>query len=398
MKAIDFYKTLVASLDYCVNEDGSMSMADYFGSQPIIIENEGIKKRLHLPTKEVLAAYDRETQLLFHPLSEYITIGESDVFKSLKAAVRLVLITRIANLVESLAILGTSTDLHGRMTPSQLMFLEHIAGIDDNSVNKLKDVLVKTLDTDPTKTLLSIFMTRDTVVGETKYPRVCNVSFPFMKVLTEAAETTESKRRVFDTDVRKKTPDDIKIWKGIFNYIFPDCSVAGTYSKGSDHYAPYFGSLLEVYYEIQSRINIVISEFSSFLTMNEYIKLVDLKWYGIFNSGTVVNDLPNLGGNKGGAIEREVVKPISDIDTPPWDTSIPNTTLNVPTPKPAGLGIEEIRRQREALARGDRPQHYPQQTNHGYQPPPQPNRGNYPQQPSRGLSIPSPGGNWRDLV
>lgn len=328
MKAAEFYRILAESLDITIDDSGGLSTPKYVGNQPLMVETDGVKKRLFMPTTEVLRDYDKDRQVMFHPLSEFITIGESEVFKVLKLSVRLALITRISALAEAMAIIGTDTSLHSRMNPSQIRFLESVAGIDDKSVAKFRDVLGESVTEDPTKTLVSIFMTRDDTLGDTKYPRVCNITFPLMGILATAHDTTDGSRKVFNVDARKKTPDDVKIWMGLLNYILPDIETKGHYSRGSDHYAPYLASLLESYYAIQSQLNLVISEFNSFLTTTDSVKLVDLKWYGVLKTGTVINDLPNFNGNKGGMIEAN--KP--SIPAPLHDSRV----------GPAGGGIDDL--------------------------------------------------------
>jgi hypothetical protein len=319
-----------------VETDGGLYMPDWLGKLPLTVTMDDTRKLAYLPTEQVLRDYDKDKQVLFHPLSEYVTIGESDVFKLLKMSVRLALVTRIAGLMETLAILGTSTEFHDRMNSNQIKLLESMAGIDDKSVSKLRSVLDKGI-ADTTNSILGIFMTRDDELDGNKYPRVCNITFPIVGVLNKAYNTTDGNRKVFDIDVRKKTPDDIKIWLGLFNYVLPGLEEKGTYSRGSAHYAPYLGALLESYYDIQSRLNLIVSEFSSFIIPSDNVKIVDLKWYGMFKSGSVFNDLPNLSGNKGGVIEAPkptVPKGLYDISVSSSAPSNTVDTLYQPTPTP----------------------------------------------------------------
>lgn len=362
MKAVEFYRILAESLDITIDDSGGLSTPKHLGGQPLMVESDGIKKRVFLPTDAVLRDYDKERQVMFHPLSEFITIGESDVFKMLKMAVRLALITRISALAEVMAIIGTDTNLHSRMTPSQIRFLEAVAGIDDKSVSKFRDVLTETVTEDPTKTLVSIFMTREDNLGDTKYPRVCNINFPIMGILAEAHNSSDTTRKVFGIDVRKKTPDDIKIWMGLLNYILPNIEVKGSYSRGSDHYAPYLAALLEGYYAVQSQLNLVIGEFSSFITVTDTVKLVDLKWYGVFKTGAVINDLPNFSGNKGGMIESPqpaTPAPLHDSRVAPAGGGIDDRVGNISrtissippwdedTDSSDGLSMDEWRRRKQ---------------------------------------------------
>lgn len=370
MKAVEFYRILAESLDITIDDTGGLSTPKYTGTLPLMVDIEGTKKRLFLPTDTVLRDYDKDRQVMFHPLSEFITIGESDVFKILKMSVRLALITRISALAEAMAIIGTDTNLHGRMTPSQIRFLESVAGIDDKSVVKFRDVLGNAVSDDPTKTLVSIFMTRDDTLGDTKYPRICNVAFPLMGILEGALDSTESPRKVFNVDARKKTPDDVKIWSGLLSYILPDIGTKGHYSRGSDHYAPYLAALLESYHAIQSQLNLVVGEFSSFLTMTDTVKLVDLKWYGVFKTGAVINDLPNFNGNKGGMIEAAkpaIPAPLHDSRMTPAGGGIDDLVRDIlPTPRDyppeedtsGAISVEEWRR-RSQQQQGHYPNHTP---------------------------------------
>ena len=157
MKAVEWYKILLESLDIVVETDGGLYMPDWLGRLPLTVTMDDTRKLAYLPTEQVLRDYDKDKQVLFHPLSEYVTIGESDVFKLLKMSVRLALVTRIAGLMETLAILGTSTEFHDRMNSNQIKLLESMAGIDDKSVSKLRSVLDKGI-ADTTNSILGIFM------------------------------------------------------------------------------------------------------------------------------------------------------------------------------------------------------------------------------------------------
>lgn len=390
MKAVDWYRTLLESLDAVVEEDGSIYLPESVGKSPLMVEIEKVSKPVFLPTDAVLRDYDKTRQVLFHPLSEFVTVGESDIFKLLKMLVRLALITRITTLVETLAILGTSTEFHGRFNSNQLKLLEAMAGIDEKSVAKFRSVLQKGFTEDPTLTTVSLFMTRDDTLGEVKYPRVCNVAFPITGVLNKAYTSADPSRKVLDVDVRKKTPDDIKIWLGLLNYTLPGIEEKGTYSRGSDHYAPYLGALLESYFAVQSRLNEVLSEFSSFIITTDVVKLVDLKWYGVFKSGSVFNDLPNLSGNKGGMVEAPKPKiPPKLFDStvvsagPPAEETIyrtqqPLETYHYDTPQQqhhheeqvsnGGMSVAEWRRLTAEKQNAYQPHHQPQRAS-SYHPP-----------------------------
>ena len=80
MKLLDFYTRMVNAMGMIINDDGRVSAGGFEPHPPIMIEN----RRLCMPTDTVLAEKNLDECVVFHPLCEMVTRGESEVLSAIK--------------------------------------------------------------------------------------------------------------------------------------------------------------------------------------------------------------------------------------------------------------------------------------------------------------------------
>ena len=325
----DLYRAILTALGVKVNEKSMLSYMDV----PCMVD----KKRLCLPTPDVLGASDWGNVIAFHPLAENTLRGESKVFKHLRN-LTLVRLTEVCTfLMETLIRLAAETDNHKLLTPAQVSRLSSLEKADNKTLDFLMELRNK-IKIEGEYRLVNIYMKRNGELDGKTYSRVAVVTFPLYDALCSTDE------KVFGVANMRKTIDRV-VLRNLFELILPKIKEPNGYSYGSNsQIAPYFDALMQAYANIMRDLNPVTWEFRKYLkdTPDLHQNLEFMECFD--NLAFYRGQIPVLNGNDGeiAAVGIEQAKeeaaksvsaPASSIAAPPASivSSSPEKAIEAPT-------------------------------------------------------------------
>ena len=143
MEILDIYKSLLSNAGMTANEQGfiSMSLAG-MEEQPVLIKG----KRLVMPTEKQLSNGDFSKRVVFQPLSESISRGESEVVTSFREHLnaRINFITGYVSIC--LLTLATNVQKHKELNPEQLEMLLKIKDADEGTLERFQKITERMID------------------------------------------------------------------------------------------------------------------------------------------------------------------------------------------------------------------------------------------------------------
>lgn len=229
-KVLEFYKALLATFDIIADDNGLLSHKT--SGAPIMIDG----KRLAIPTNANIKLAGRNELVMFHPLSENVFEGMSEVFIELRHIVTAKLHKIIAYTAHTLLKLVLDKASHEGLSNKQMATISSLSDVDEKFVDSFKKLINK-LEVTGNKQLLNLFMKYGGELNGEKYMRVAYVSFPLLELIDSSEDYI-----IHDVKFRKK---DMAILKTVFTVIVPKAFEENAYSAGSNSsISPYFVSLL----------------------------------------------------------------------------------------------------------------------------------------------------------
>jgi len=287
MKIQDFYKQVLTSLNFTVDDEGLVSFVapdPDATPRPVAIDN----KRLVLPTDALLKrGFGSELQP-FHPIAENIARkGVSPVLGKLQQTAKAMVAHHVMELCEQLLIVAAEPSLHKDLPPECSEYLKKVPQADKKAVTKFQEIVKRAIRKNQ---LISIYLKNGGKIEGEKFNRVCVVRFPIMDHL----ETDEDD--ILGVSVRKK---DIKTFNALMHYVVPMGDSPETYSAGSNsRVSPFFDAFLKAYAKIGKQINKQIHRFAKPLTLD--LQPIDLTYEKTLPKlGEFYNKIPSLPGNEG---------------------------------------------------------------------------------------------------
>lgn len=300
MEIRSLYKAILEAIGLKVNENGEIVMMLGDVETSSCIDN----KQLVLPTQELLRKGIGDEYIAFHPISENIVRGESEVIKKLKTHVIFRISEIVINLMQDLIGAAADKDYHKKLSPSQTEILT----LAPNADSKTVAVFEKIFDSSTIvgeKKIFSLYIKRGGEWKGNKYNRVAKAHFS----ITD--EFDNGSLEIFGIKMKKA---DKEAFKKLFEYIVPKCESHEEYVYGSNSKtAPNFHCLLKLFCKVVANTNKIVNKYKKHLSDPEHL-LVDISWEKELEDLSVYKDLiPTLKGNEGvGEVEsEETVKPKS---------------------------------------------------------------------------------------
>lgn len=317
------------------------------------------KKRVVLPTSEHLRESSDST-IVYHPLSENITRGQSDMIKALRDTIMFKLTYNAVALLSELGRVAATDSEHKRLDASSSEYLKAMREMDEKTYDFLKKVLMK-IGAEPEKRLVSVSL-RKAEEGE-GVRRAVKFSFPVMDALLE-----NDKDLLGVKYPSKKARANLI---ALFEVILGNDEERASYDFGSKNLtAPYFHALMSGFYNVATRLNGVAKKHKKLLGNDFYEELqIDLSWYEAMDDlGDLRKKVPPQEGNEGEIIvstkkERErvadklatrIAPPVREqaatrnareekIDLP-WDddAKAPVTTVRGDAPRREGKSLDDF--------------------------------------------------------
>lgn len=314
MSLIDLYTAVLDSAMYKVDEDGQVLTG--IGKNMSVAEING--RKVVLP-KDQLLRNPSEENVFFHPLSEQMTRGESEVFRFLRRTAILKLSTAISTIGFGILKLQEHPELQRKMKSEQQDFIKGILDTDKDSALTWCKMNLHPIQVNPVRTdtwPVDIFIKRNGQFDGKNFRRVAIVSFPaFEKVMG-------GEKFVKGSGAEEKVlfrPKDYLMFQQVTKAIFPGCESPGLvdYNVGYDGtLAPYFIAFFKSYRLIAKRLNYILDLFKDMFIAASVEDVesarIDLTWMEIFDTDEGMDHLsklarrvPALQGNIGSVDGRE---------------------------------------------------------------------------------------------
>lgn len=275
MDIIELYKSILNCAGMTVVDDDFISIKYDTIVDPVLIDG----KRLVLPTQKQLTSGDWKDRMVFHPLSEHIMRGESEVIANFRKVFNIRLNYTFGAIANSLLQIIGSVDEHKNLNPEQSKLLSAVGEVDDTTMTAFTSLMINAIKEIPEKAFINIFIKRGGMIGTKKFSRVSVVSFPFYEELMKDQE------KYYGVKLRNK---DRQVFIQLCKYMLPDLDVAEKYNYGSDsQVAPYLHALMGAVMGMGGKFNDILDLFGVLIDKHE-----DLE----FNSDWVeaFEDLPSM--------------------------------------------------------------------------------------------------------
>ncbi|SAK59717.1 hypothetical protein AWB81_01884 [Caballeronia arationis] len=299
---IELYKWLMQTANLVVTSDNLVSGKLMNQTMPVLIKG----KRLALPSPEHLANPDKSQIVLFHPLAESITRGESEVLEKFRSMLMVRFNLVAAELMLQLLSIAISTDLHAQLAPDQSEFLSKVKNADDKTYDLFKKVLAAMPSDQTARRIITIFLKKTGSVGGKRHKRVGVVTFPLYQELKKDGND------IYGIKCRVKDKETLI---ALMEFMFPQIDVEGSYHRGSDSdVAPNLDALMQASLAVIAPLNDLTSTFENQLgdETNPATDLaINCEWERTFdNLGVMLSEIrkvPMQAGNEGSSGEPPVV-------------------------------------------------------------------------------------------
>ncbi len=318
-RLLTLYTDILAAANATVDDEGFISLIAGKGKTTPYMVN---KKRMILPTPEMLRRPSWDDLVAFHPLRENALKGESEVLEALRETFCIRLSYASVMLILGLLHVCASPAQHKLLSPDQQLLLRAVGEADQKTVDAWQEILLHLARSSLHEGFVHIYLRRRVELSGKVFDRGGVVTFPFWKEIEKAVAE--------DSTVlcgRKLRAKDIKAIKGVCNFIFPQIDTPHSYSRGSySQVAPFTDALMQSVMAIGMRLNDIADQYADFLTDVEISRISDAWVEEFSNLDSFVNDIrmiPALPGNDGAEKQHQ--------DIPAANMS----ALRTPTPPPA---------------------------------------------------------------
>jgi hypothetical protein len=250
MSILSFYNKILHLGSLTADVEGAVSSNIAGAPRPYTVGG----KRMYLPTREVLVNPDKSKIVIFHPLSENMIRGESEVMQSYRNAINLTLNYRLTQLLGHVVELAASPGEHKHLKPTHLHLITILKDADQKTFDAWEAIANAMPAGDSEHCIVHIFIKKNAKVGSRDFRRAAIVSFPLYEELTKEGSTD-----VFGVKLRKK---DHAALKGLLEATFPNIAEKGSYSRGGDsEVAPSLDALLKAVQTLAGQANAIIDTF-----------------------------------------------------------------------------------------------------------------------------------------
>jgi len=290
MELIKLYESILKFTGVSVDKDGYAFAELENRREPILING----LRLALPTSEQLRDQNTKDKVIFHPLSEVILHGKSEVIEKLNSLINIRLNYTFGVIAHSLLNLAASPEFHSSLTSEQSELLYTIKEADETAVKNFVSMMINGIKADPENVFVKIFLRRRANVRGKQFSRAGIVSFNMFEQLN----TEETK--ILGVKLRKKDKETIL---ALYKFMMPNIDVKETYNRGSDSMvAPFLDSLMQTAMAVANNLNDLLVNYKDHI--DEADKLMfDADWVEVFENLEVMNTeirrIPTQKGNEG---------------------------------------------------------------------------------------------------
>lgn len=290
MELLKLYESILKCGSLSVDDNGFVSVNLLNSNSPCTIGG----KRLVLPTQAHLSNPNPSEKIIFHPLSENILRGESEIITKMRQVFNIKLNYTFGAVAQALLSIISSVAEHHKLTPDQSEIFSIIKEADETSVVNFSKVLMSVNADTSDKLFINIYLKRGGIVKDKKYSRVGVVTFPFYESLLSDTDTLNGVK------VRAK---DKELFIKLYQYILPNVEIPESYNIGSNSdIAPFLDALMKTVMNSASKINDVVELYKNLIDSPEDL-VYDSDWVETFENLSVmvpqIRQIPAQLGNEG---------------------------------------------------------------------------------------------------
>lgn len=284
----EFYEPILEGLSIKdLTGDGRLSTV-FNPEKPSPVTVNG--KRLCLPIKDILRAGKKDDQIIFHPLSENVTRGESETIKALRDYIQWRNQTVVVLLATELGRVAATPGEHKNYPAKAKKYLQLLPDFDERTYTYLLKLL-KAVKPDPDRRIISITLRQGSKSKDDGTLRSCQVHFPIFE------DFEKDDLEIFEVKMPSKKAKQ-RIAK-LFEIILGDRE---SYSYGSRNMdAPYLHALLTSHARLAEQLNGVVHVHEKILGEELAAQLTtNLDWLpGLEEFAVLRNMVPPQSGNEG---------------------------------------------------------------------------------------------------
>lgn len=295
MKLLDIYTGVLRSAGMVVQDDGFVSRLNAADKlMPVTIADEdGNRLRLTLPTAELVRSGDWAGKVAFHPLSENIVRGESEIITLLRKSMTRRMTQVLGGLMYDLMAIAVDKDRHKELRGPQHELTAAVPKANAKTLKNLELGLGKL--NNASRRLCKIFLKRGGKVNDETFDRA---------FIADVVLDIKEDRSWYGVKLRV---DDVETIKAMLEYILPAWDTQDWCYGSNDKNAPYLHALLVGYGRVMVRLNTLINLFSDRIE-NFEDELTDVCWIGeLHDLATHRHAIPPLRGNAGKSSSNEIV-------------------------------------------------------------------------------------------
>lgn len=322
MKLLELYKSILKAAHLLADEEGLISRFKYGKKEPFFVGEE----RLVLNTPEQLKVAGAGT-VVFHPLFEYLTRGESPVMAEYRRVVTERLHDSFLAMAYKLIEIAASQQQHALLTPEQSEFLSYLPEADGTMLENFEKLVSAMPEGQNQKAFVSMFLRRGGKLEDKTHHRVAIVTFPLYKQLVKDGEEREAemaRRKDIKKDEKKdekkaplpKVPNetygvelrgkDRESFIKLFEYMLPNIAVPDAYSSASNStIAPSMDAVMHSVEKLAGPLNDLVNRFENRLEGAAALLSVEDAWVPEFvNLAALqleIRKTPMQAGNEGEA-------------------------------------------------------------------------------------------------
>lgn len=294
-RTLSGYAGFLAQLGIMTDKDGLTYVKEGDAWLPMTMR----KRRLVLPTQDILRDPNWAAVIPFHPFSEHLNKGKSPVLESTNRIVNLRLNQTLCELLMTMVTFAIDTAKHPDASAEQKSYLRLIPDVNKKTVTDFKKFLSEHVDGGPEKSLITIYLKRGGELAGKTFSRMAVVSSPARKAFGTAEPI------IFDYKFSSKRNRDYLLI--LLDYLLPKLATDVGYSVGTTApVAPWFISMATAYVDIMTDLNRQLAVFADINPELAHLA-ADMGWTDILdNAAEVSSEIRALPDNTGADEEGDV--------------------------------------------------------------------------------------------
>jgi hypothetical protein len=276
VKLLPLYESILSFADMSVTSDGYVSRKNDGDPIPAVTKS----RRLVLPTAQYLSNPKSKECIVFHPLSENVLEGESEILEFLRSSINIRLNTALLMIMCDMLVIASSQAMHKSLTPDQSAFLSSVTNANEKTLDVFVKLVAAVAHDGTGQTAVHIYLKKRGMIKGKQFMRAGIVSFPLYEELVKL-KTEKAPLTCWGVKLTAKDRDTLL---ALFEFLLPGIDVTGSYNRGSSSdVAPFLDALMQAALTIAGPINDIVEMFGDKIKESESLHFDNL-WVETFDN------------------------------------------------------------------------------------------------------------------